>query len=191
MRGSALVLSLVLLTACSDQEPLPQAAAQGPIRLWQWRSDDREPVVLDAAEITQLSGRPGGADMVLDLHRVALRVPFTDGVALVHAPDGTYAAQGDPRAVLPAPSGRPGLVTLVLEHQGTAGVGQATRAWIPAASEGSHLEDIELIHAGLHSFHRQAILDGRTMQVAGQGWSKSAPPAVSTALAALPKGILR
>jgi hypothetical protein len=186
----ALIVALVV-TGCAESEPLPPPGAHGPIRLWRWEPGREVPITLLASSLRQTGGRPGSRDAVLDLDKVRLRVPFADGVAEVVAPNGRYAADGDPEAELPAPDSASGIgVRLVVAIRGVPGIGWASRAWIAGDGTGPYLENVELVHAGLHTRHDRAAFADRGLNVSGQGRSRSAPVAVATALAALPSSVL-
>src|SRR5690606_37901379 len=109
--------------------------------------------------------------------------------AEVAAPSGRYAAGGDPEAELPAP-GAPGSVAVVLALRAQIGIGRAQRAWLGADGKGPYLEQVDIVHAGIHAVHERAMIADGGLTVTGSGRSRSAPVAVATALAALPADCL-
>lgn len=178
-------LAVMLVGGCDDPDPLPPPGARGPIRLWRWDAERAEPMTLVAAGVRQVAGRPGSAEAVLDLEQVRLRAPFSGGIAEVAAPSGRYAAGGDPEAELPGP-GAPGSVAVVLALRAQIGIGRAQRAWLGADGTGPYLEQVDIVHAGIHAVHERARITDGGLTVTGSGRSRSAPVAVATALAALP-----
>lgn len=195
-QGSVLAALLVVLSACGEPEALPPPGARGPIRLWRWDPQRADPVEMTAAGVRQVAGRPGSTEAVLDLEAVSLRVPFSGGLAEVAAPSGRYAAGQDPEAELPAPS--PGAaapnaeasVAVVLALRSQIGIGRARRAWLAADGTGPYLEQVEIVHGGVHAVHASAVVTSAGLTVTGSGRSRSAPVAIATALAALPPDCL-
>jgi len=191
-QGPALAALLVALSACGEPEALPPPGARGPIRLWRWDPQRADPVEMTAAGLRQVAGRPGSTEAVLDLEAVRLRVPFSGGLAEVAAPSGRYAAGQDPEAELPAPSPSAAAphaeasVAVVLALRSQIGIGRARRAWLAADGTGPYLEQIEIVHGGVHAVHASAVVTSAGLTVTGSGRSRSAPVPIATALAALP-----
>lgn len=194
-RDCGMVGVLILsLTGCGDPAQLPPPGAEGPIHVWRWDKGRDQPVKLTAARLRQVSGKAGTSNATLELSEVVVHVPFAGGQAIVSSPDGRYDAGGDPEAILPSPApavgGTDRWVSLVVVRDATAGIGRAHSAWLASDGTGPYFSQVELVHAGLVTFHEKARIADKGLQVSGRGSSRSAPLAVATALAALPANAL-